>query len=198
MISVPGHVGVIQWVDDRLWQAYRGTSEVPHVIACALMALEHWLLKMCKRGYIVGPAVEDTAGEPQRHDYRGGGKRVLRPSGPLRRGPPSLLKSDCIVLDRSRAEKEGDAPLGRYAATRREDRYYDERRESNALPHRRRDLESLANMLEPQNREACAPAGDDTGRAADSDADKDGTPTKDRRMPEEDPRTDAPLCMIGG
>ena len=49
-ISVPGHDKVRQWANDRLWLAYRGTSDVPPVLMCALMALEHWLLTMCERG----------------------------------------------------------------------------------------------------------------------------------------------------
>lgn len=201
VVSVPGHVGVIQWADDRLWQAYRGASEAPHVIACALMALEHWLLKLCERGYVVGPLLLKILRESRNVMTTGVVASVCCAHPDLCGAVPrALLKSEhCIILDRSRAEKEGDTPLGRYAATSRADRYYDdERRESNALPHRRRDLESLARMLEPQNREACAPAGDDTGRAAASDADKAGAPAQDRRMPEEDLRAGAPTLYDWG
>jgi len=202
VVSVPGHVGVIQWADDRLWQAYRGASEVPHVIACALMALEHWLLKMCESGYGVGPLLLKILRESRSVMTTGVVASVCCAHPDLCGAVPmTLLKSECcIVLDRSRAEKEGDTPLGRYAATSREDRHYDdERRESNALPHRRRDLESLARMLEPQNREARAPDGDGMGRAAASDADKDCAPLQGRGIPgAEDLRAGAPALYDWG
>ena len=54
-ISVPGHGDVQQWANDRLWSAYRGTSVVPHVVQCALMALEEWLIAICDNSGNVEP-----------------------------------------------------------------------------------------------------------------------------------------------
>ena len=54
-LSVPGHGEVQQWANDRLWSAYRGTSVVPNVIQCALMALEAWLIDKCDNSVDVEP-----------------------------------------------------------------------------------------------------------------------------------------------
>lgn len=151
VVSVPGHIGVIQWADDRLWQAYRGSSEVPHVIACALMALEHWLLKMCEHGYDVGPRLLEILRESRNVMTTGVVASVCSAHPDLCGAvPQALLKSkDCVSLDQSRVENEGDTPLGRYAVASSEDKYYDdERRQSNALPHRRRGLKALASELQ--------------------------------------------------
>lgn len=151
VVSVPGHVGVIQWADDRLWQAYRGASEVPHVIACALMALEHWLLKICEHGYNVRPWLLKILRESRNVMTTGVVASVCSAYPDLCGAVlQALLKSkECVSLDQSRVKKEGEPPLGRYAAVSRDDRYYDdERRQSNALPHRRRDLKALASKLQ--------------------------------------------------
>ena len=145
-IAVPGS-SVVQWADDTLWQAYRGTPNVPNVIKCALMALEYWLLEVCENQDLVEPLL----------------LRILRGSNnvmttavvasvccayPTFGGSVTLalLKSlECIRLDRSRLAKEhqttdavtsGSDPLDRW--------YADERRKSNALPHRREDISALA------------------------------------------------------
>ena len=52
-LSVPGNGEVVQWANDRLWMAYRGTSVLPNVVHCALMALETWLLELCENGTAV-------------------------------------------------------------------------------------------------------------------------------------------------
>lgn len=36
------------WCNGRLWNAYRGTSVIPDLIACALMALEKWCFEMAQ------------------------------------------------------------------------------------------------------------------------------------------------------
>ena len=46
VISVADQGKVKQWFDERLWMAFRGISNVPTVIQCALMALESWLLRI--------------------------------------------------------------------------------------------------------------------------------------------------------
>lgn len=147
-ITIPVPEGsIVQWADDTLWQAYRGTPNVPNVIKCALMALEYWLLEVCKNQDLVEPLL----------------LRILQGSNnvmttavvasvccayPTLGGSVALalLKSlECIRLDRSRLANEhqtayvaisGSDPLDR--------RYADERRKSNARPHRREDISTLA------------------------------------------------------
>lgn len=46
---VPDHgIRCTLWCNGRLWNAYRGTSVMPDVITCALMALEKWGLECAK------------------------------------------------------------------------------------------------------------------------------------------------------
>lgn len=153
-ISVPGHGNVKQWANDRLWQAYRGTSDVPHLLMCALMALEYWLLAMCEARHPVehlllailkasnsvmatGVVASVCTAYPDL-----GGEATL-----------ALLESQyCIELDRLRREREGHKPTLRYAAANRQEKYFDdERKRSDALPHRRDDLESIAPKLPHQS-----------------------------------------------
>ena len=201
VVSVPGHTGVIQWADDRLWQAYRGASDIPYVIACALMALEYWLLKMCEHGYDIEYTLLKILRE-SRNVMTTGVVASVCSAHPNLCGavPMALLKTKyCISLDRSRVKKEGDIPLGRYAATSREYRHCDdERRESNELPHRRRDLESLARKLRPHNLEGAPPDGEgtDMGRTAAFDAGKIDAHIQDRGTPgAEDLRADASTLL---
>ena len=150
-ISVPSGGNVVQWADDALWQSYRGISYVPNVITCALMALEYRLLELCENQVSVEPLL----------------LKILRSSNnvmttavvasvccayPTLGGSATLtiLKSlECIMLDRNRMAKEPQSAdivfrwsdqLGRF--------YADERRKSNALPHRRQDLRTLAVKLQ--------------------------------------------------
>ena len=62
-ISVPGHGEVQQWANQRLWSAYRGTSVVPHVVQCALMALEEWLIEICDNSADVEPWLLEILGK---------------------------------------------------------------------------------------------------------------------------------------
>ena len=198
-VSVPGHADIVQWADDVLWQAYRGTSEVPHVISCALMALEHWLMQMCEHGYDVESLLFEILLE-SRNVMTTGVVAGVCSAHPNLCGavPAALLKSErCVELDRSRAKKEGHIPPGRYVATSREGVYHDDKlRKSNALPHRRRDLESLASGLRPSIRKGDSPDGRGGGRATDYDAGKPNQVPPDRSIPEaEDSRAGASASL---
>ncbi len=146
-ISVPGGGSVEQWANDALWQAYRGALHVPNAIRCAMMALEHWLLKMCENR----DAVESIL------------LRILRDSNnvmmtavvasvccayPVLGGSATLtlLKSlECIRLDQNRVVKEYQSAYTASLLPNPQDKIYtDERMESNSLPHRQRDLRTLA------------------------------------------------------
>ena len=198
-VSVPGHPEVVQEADDILWQAYRGTSEVPHVIACALMALEHWLLKMCALGHGVESLLLTILLE-SRNVMTTGVVAGVCSAHPNLCGtvPAALLKSErCVDLDRSRAKKEGRIRPGRHAAVSREDRRHDdELRKSSALPHRRRDLKSLASELQPGVRKGRSPDGQGGGRVADYGAAKINPVQPDRSIPEaEDSRAGASASL---
>lgn len=150
-ISVPDSGNVAQWADDALWQAYRGVSYVPHVIKCALMALEYWLLEVCENQGSV---------EPLLLRILRGSKNVMTTAVvasvccayPTLGGSATLalLRSlECIRLDRSRMAKEHQATCTEISGSDPLDRRYaDERRESNALPHRQQNLRTLAVELQ--------------------------------------------------
>jgi len=44
---------VEQWCSDRLWCLYRSSSSGPHVLQSALMALESWLLELCQQNLAI-------------------------------------------------------------------------------------------------------------------------------------------------
>ncbi len=150
-VSVPGNGDVEQWANNRLWESYRGTHVNPHIIECALMALEAWLLEICE-----GP--EETA-EVEKRLFA-----ILLNSNsvmttavvasvcnahPKRVGAAALALLTCreaIDMDRMRTVREppasvrmdisGPDPMQRF--------YTDERKRSSALAHRSHDLEALA------------------------------------------------------
>ncbi len=147
-ISASGYGEVTQWSNDRLWAAYRGLSVTPHVIECALMALESWLLELCEgtddieawlikvllgSNNVMTTAV--VASVCNAHPEQGGMASL------------ALLTSPKVIeMDRARTVKElpnnsfmdlpGPDPLQKFCD--------DERKQSNALEHRRLDLEALA------------------------------------------------------
>ena len=113
----------------------------------------------------------------------------------------ALLGSQyCIELDGLRKEKEGHGPTPRYAPANRQEMHFDsERSISDALRHRRHDLESLARKLQSWIRERSPPdteGAEDRGRTAGFDADKIGAYIQDSDIPgAEDLWVDAPPSL---
>ncbi len=200
-ISVPGHDKVEQWANDRLWLAYRGTSDVPRLLMCALMALEYWLLALCAGRHTVESLLLKILGKSNNVMTTGVVASVCTAYPDLGGGATlALLESRyCIELDGLRKEKEGHGPAPRYAAANRQERYFDdERKISDALLHRRRDLGSLARRLRPKNREGHTPDGEGVGLTKASGADKDCAHPQGPCMPEEDLRAGAPTLYDWG
>ena len=195
MISVPGHGKVEQWANDRLWLAYRGMSEVPHLLMCALMALEYWLLVLCEGRHPVEPLLLEILEASNNVMTTGVVASVCTAYPDLGGGvTQTLLGSQyCIELDGSRRKKEGHIQTLRYAAANRQEKYFDdERKRSDALPHRQRDLELLARELQSQKREEPTSDGEGGGLTPPSDADKANAHHQDRGIPKaENMRTDA-------
>ena len=150
VISVADEGKVKPWFDERLWMAFRGISNVPTVIQCALMALESWLLRMkdeetfrrwllfilkSSNNVMTTSVVASVCtAYPEK-----GGKAAL-----------SILTSrECVQMDLLRLAKERDSrrttginfnPLSEF--------FRDERIQSNALEHRQHSLETLAVKLQ--------------------------------------------------
>ena len=150
-ISIPGCGKVKQWANGRLWRAYRGTSVVPNVIQCALMALESWLLKMCEDSIPVESWLLRILQESNNVMATAVVASVCNAYPDIcDTAAFALLKSrECIELDRTRMAKEQESTLVELPRLHPMDRVYsDERKGSNALTHRRHDLEALALKLQ--------------------------------------------------
>ena len=152
-ISIPGCDNVPQWANERLWLAYRGTSCTPHVIQCALMALESWLLDLPKgavndfdslllgilqKSNNVMTAAVVASVCNARPDLCGAAALTL------------LRSRECIELDGIRAIKESEVNmLFAFPSIGPAHKLYNsERRESNARPHRHHSLVALALNLQ--------------------------------------------------
>jgi hypothetical protein len=143
-----------QWANPRLWNAYRGLSVSPYALQSMLMALETWL-----------PEVANT--QPVQLD------KVLLAI--LRRSQSAALSAvvasvaiahphlagetllvllsarDYLLLDRQRMAQESQtaALTGMFPHLQPDKKIYDdERKKSNGLPHRARDLENAISNLQ--------------------------------------------------
>jgi hypothetical protein len=139
------------WCNWRLWALYRGFSVGPYVLQCALMALESFLLELCKNEKV---QVEDwlthTLWEANNVALVAVVASVAS-AYPVRAGKVAvsvLTSKDLVDLDRSRsvAELQGQFKIPLPSATQRLSE--GERRQANALPHRKEHLETLALRLQ--------------------------------------------------
>lgn len=137
-----------QWCNARLWNLYRGTSVGPYVLQSLLMALERWLLEFAEdhpdkldevllsilKRSDSAAVTAVVASVATAHPHASGQTLLV------------LLRSrECILLDRQRLVNEAQAPssiarlLPQLNASNKV--YETERKEADALPHRRWDLE---------------------------------------------------------
>ena len=152
-ISVPGHGEVEQWANFPLWNVFRGTSVVPDLLRCALMALEAWLLQMCE---VIEEAVEKLLIEILLKSNNVMTTAVVasvcnaHPDIACTAALALLTAREAIEFDRDRMVKEPEAEAMRAfpGLDPLNSIYNEERQQSNALPHRRQDLEALAVKLQ--------------------------------------------------
>ena len=149
-VSVAGQERTEQWIDERLWNAYRGTSNVPTVIPCSLMALESWLLAIDSEDILDKLLLK----------ILGSSNNVLTTSvvasvctaRPTRTGSAalSLLNSrELIQIDLLRLSKEINSRLTTGISLNPLSEVYSvERTRSNELEHRQHSLETLAVKLQ--------------------------------------------------
>lgn len=142
-----------QWVNPRLWGLYRGMTVGPYVLQSLLMALEKWLLDYAKshpKG-IDAVLVEIL----KRSDSAALAAVVasVATAFPHRSGEALLVLlsvRDYIEIDRSRMAGEHQTTMltGLFPSLSAVNKIYEEeRKKSNALPHRRHDLEAaIANL----------------------------------------------------
>lgn len=143
-----------QWVNPRLWCLYRGMTVGPDFLATLLMAFEKWLLDYAQAhpGGLDGVLLDVL----QRSDSAALAAVVasVATAHPHRSGEALLVLlsvRDYIEIDRSRmaGEHEISFVTESIPSFRAENKIYEEERKtSNALPHRRHDLEVAITNLQ--------------------------------------------------
>lgn len=142
-----------QWVNPRLWGLYRGMTVGPYVLQSLLMAFEKWLLDYAKSHPEGLDAV--LLEILQRSDSAALAAVVasVATAHPHWSGEALLVLlsvQDYIEIDRSRmaGEHQTSNLTGLFPTLSAENKIYEEeRKKSNALPHRGHDLEaSIANL----------------------------------------------------
>jgi hypothetical protein len=137
-----------QWVNDRLWNLYRGTSVGPYLLQSALMALEYWLLELQES---VPSAVDAILVRLLRDSNSAAVTSVVAsvvtssPNFCPEAGLVLLRSPECIILDKMRLVHESQAPgrmmefFPQLDATKKV--YDNERKQSDSMSHRSKDLE---------------------------------------------------------
>ena len=158
-LKMPDGKHVSQWMNGRLYHMYRGTSVGPYLVQSALMALESWLL---------------TLAEKEGVDLDGWLLYILRESNNVmatavvasvcnaniskcENASLTLLSSRHIIQqDLARSVSDLSGTLDAFSGlSPRNFVYEQERKESNALEHRKYSLENLAVQMQfiPEVRE---------------------------------------------
>lgn len=143
-----------QWASGRLWGAYRGTAMTSYILESMAMALESFLLELGKNK----PAQLDAVLVDilRRSDSAALAAVVasIATAYPHSSNEALLVLlsvRDYIQIDRSRlaAELGRSASSGRLLTYRADlGIYEEERKEANALPHRRHDLEAAITTIQ--------------------------------------------------
>jgi hypothetical protein len=143
-----------QWVNPRLWAAYRGLSVSPYVLQSMLMALEKWLLEVATR---LPEQLDEVLLTILRRSQSAALSAVVASvaiARPELAGEALLVllsAPDYMRLDRQRMAQESQtSALTNMLPQLQADKklYDDERKQSNALPHRGRDLEFAISSLQ--------------------------------------------------
>jgi hypothetical protein len=143
-----------QWANSRLWTAYRGHLPSPYALQSMLMALERWLLEFADAhpkeldGVLVEILRQSqsaalsavVASVATAHPQHAGEALLVLLSA------PAYLRFD---RERMGQEPEIAAVTNLFPQLQPEKKFYeDERKKSNALPHRARDLENAISNLQ--------------------------------------------------
>jgi hypothetical protein len=142
-----------QWVNPRLWGLYRGMSVGPNSLQSLLMAFENWLLDYAESHPEGLDAVLLEILQQSDSAMLAAVVASVATAHPHRSGEAILVLlsvQDYIEIDRSRmaGEHQTSSLTGLFPILRAENKIYEEeRKKSNALPHRKHDLEAaIANL----------------------------------------------------
>ncbi len=153
-LDMPGEAQITQWANPRLWGLYRGLSVGPYVLQTALMALESWLLNLCR---VAGADVEPWLLKLLKDSNNVAVTAVVAsvcnayPDKGGRAALALLSSRELIEMDRARMVGDLHHPsLASFLPLNDAEKqiYEDERKKSDSLPHRRHDLEALAVKLQ--------------------------------------------------
>ncbi len=147
-LSIPNGGTVEQWANGSLYGLYRGTNMGPNSIVSLLMALESWLLSL---GEMDGDVLEGWLLRVLRNSNNVMATGVVAsvcvayPDKAGKAGLALLSSREIVQLDRERLALEYSSAfeIG-FGLDPRRHIFERERLASNKLPHRRKDLESLA------------------------------------------------------
>jgi hypothetical protein len=154
-LGLPDETSNEQWFSGRLWGLYRGASVGPHVLESALMALENWLLQLCRNN---PEQVQAWLLDLLKHSNNVGITAVVAsvaiayPTLAGVAGPVLLTSPALIKVDRERMVHDYH-PVGRFFDGFPENNaehavFNRERKEADSLSHRSQDLEYLAIQLQ--------------------------------------------------
>lgn len=142
-----------QWANPRLWGLYRGMTVGPYSLESMLMALESWLLEVGKQSpHQLDAILVDLL---RRSDNAAiaavvASVAIAYPHASAEALLVLLSVRDYVVMDRSRLPNESQVSsmTGMLPTMRADHQVYEmERKQANALPHRRHDLEAaIANL----------------------------------------------------
>ena len=158
-LRIPGRGTVEQWVNARLYGLYRGNELGPATLASLLMALESWLLGEAEKdGVDLEARLVDLIANSNNAMVTAvvASVCVAHPDKAGRAGLALLSSREVVQLDLSRRALESDSAFGVFFELNPHLRpFEEERRKSNALPHRGEDLELLAVKMQlGEHREA--------------------------------------------
>ncbi|MEQ9106329.1 MAG: hypothetical protein RLO04_02545 [Limnobacter sp.] len=143
-----------QWVNARLWGLYRGMTVGPYVLQSLLMAFEKWLLDYAESHPEGLDAVLLEILQRSNSAALAAVVASVATAHPLQSGETLLVLlsvQDYIEIDRSRmaGEHQTLSLMGFFPTFRAENKIYEEeRKKSNALPHRNHDLEAAIAKLQ--------------------------------------------------
>lgn len=143
-----------QWMNERLWSMYREGMPAPNVVACALMALERWLLDCASSGW-------DLQSISRNLLFQSNSVAITAVVASVAMAYPEQIGSTALAV--LRTKEFFDLDIKRYVKDRSslnslfggelgfdsyQRMYKDERIESAKLPHRSQNLETLCCTLQ--------------------------------------------------
>ena len=152
-LSFPDGKNLKQVCDEMLWNIFRGQSTSPSVLQCALMALEKILLEYAEAdakgldNFLVSIIQQS---ETVAITSVACSIAIAHPNKAPKTVMLLLSSPECVLLDRRRMSRDMSGSLIGFIPNLDSSKqiYYDERKKSDVLEHRRNDLEFAVKTLQ--------------------------------------------------